>query len=91
MLVRWQEGHPACKTLSGGVLAWLVISLERGADLHVTQLVPLPLMSLVVGVGKRVCVVCVCVCVCVCFPYYNFTMLHCSSVLNNVANDGKYH
>jgi len=23
MLVGWQEGHPACKELSGGVLAWL--------------------------------------------------------------------
>ena len=24
MLVWWQEGHPACKKLSGGVLAWLL-------------------------------------------------------------------
>jgi len=23
LLVGWQEGHPACKNLSGGVLAWL--------------------------------------------------------------------
>jgi len=23
LLVRWQEGHPACKKLSGGMLAWL--------------------------------------------------------------------
>ena len=23
LLVWWQEGHPACKKLSGGVLAWL--------------------------------------------------------------------
>jgi len=23
LLVGQQEGHPACKTLSGGVLAWL--------------------------------------------------------------------
>jgi len=23
LLVVWQEGHPACKKLSGGVLAWL--------------------------------------------------------------------
>jgi len=39
-----QEGHPACKKLSDGVLAWLsVISLERGADLHMVQLMPLPL------------------------------------------------
>ena len=33
LLVRRQEGHPACKKLSGEVLAWL-FCLERGADLH---------------------------------------------------------
>ena len=39
-----QEGHSTCKKLSGGVLAWcLVICLERGADLHISQLMPLPL------------------------------------------------
>jgi len=36
LLVGRQEGHPACKKLSGGVLA-------RGADLHMAQLTPLPL------------------------------------------------
>ena len=40
LLVGRQEGHPACKKLSGGVLAWL--SLEQGADLHTAQLTPLP-------------------------------------------------
>jgi len=30
LLAGGQEGHPACKKLSGGV----VICLERGADLH---------------------------------------------------------
>jgi len=25
LLVRQQEGHPACKNLSGGVLAWLLL------------------------------------------------------------------
>ena len=29
LLVGRQERHPACKKLSGGVLAWLVICLER--------------------------------------------------------------
>jgi len=44
LLVGRQEGHPVCKKLSGGVLAWLmVICLERGADLHTAQLMPLPL------------------------------------------------
>jgi len=42
LLVGWQVGHPACKKLSGGVLEW-VICLEQGADLHMTQLMPLPL------------------------------------------------
>jgi len=40
-LVGRQEGHPACKKLSGEVLAWLC--LEQGADLHMAQLMPLPL------------------------------------------------
>jgi len=41
LLVGRQEGHPACKKLSGGALAWL--SVERGADVHMAQLMPLPL------------------------------------------------
>jgi len=40
LLVGRQEGHLACKKLSGGVLAWLS---QRGADLHMAQLMPLPL------------------------------------------------
>ena len=42
LLVGRQEGHPACnKTewLGAGV----VVCLERGADLHMAQLMPLPL------------------------------------------------
>ena len=35
LLVGWQEGHPACKNV--------VICLERGADLHMAQRIPLPL------------------------------------------------
>jgi len=38
LLVGRQEGHPACKKLSGGV-----ICLEQGADLHTARLMPLPL------------------------------------------------
>jgi len=41
LLVGWQEGHLACKKLSGG--AGMAICLERCADLHMTQLMPLPL------------------------------------------------
>ena len=44
LLVGRQEGHPACKKVSGGVGAGVVICLERGADLHsAQQLMPLPL------------------------------------------------
>jgi len=42
LLVGWQEGHPACKKTDwwGAVV---VICLERDADLHMAQLMPLPL------------------------------------------------
>ena len=42
LLVGRQEGHPACKKLEWWG-AGVVIFLERGADLHMAQLVPLPL------------------------------------------------
>jgi len=37
-----QEGHPACKKTEWWG-AGVVICLEQGADLHVAQLMPLPL------------------------------------------------
>jgi len=42
LLVRWQEGHPACKKTEW----WdsgMVICLGQGADVHMAQLMPLPL------------------------------------------------
>jgi len=40
-LFAWQqEGYPACKKLSGRMLAWLC--LGQGADMHMAQLMPLP-------------------------------------------------
>jgi len=42
LLVGRQAGHPACKKLSGWG-AGVVICLERGADLHTVQRIPLPL------------------------------------------------
>jgi len=39
LLVGQQEGHPACKKMSGGMLAWLCLC----ADFHMAQLMPLPL------------------------------------------------
>jgi len=42
LLVGWQEGHPTCnKTEWWG--AGVFICLERGADLHMARLMPLPL------------------------------------------------
>ena len=38
LLVGWQEGHPACKKLSGG--CWR--GYLSGASLHMAQLMPLP-------------------------------------------------
>ena len=34
LLVGWQEGHPACKKLSGGVLAWLSVWSELQTATH---------------------------------------------------------
>jgi len=42
LLAGWQEGHLACKKLEWWG-AGVVICLERGADLHMVQLMPLPL------------------------------------------------
>jgi len=42
LLVGQQEGHPACKKFEW-CGAGMVICLERGADLHMAQLMPLPL------------------------------------------------
>jgi len=42
LLVGWQEGHPACKNTEWWG-AGVVVCLEQGADLHMAQLMPLPL------------------------------------------------
>ena len=42
LLVGRQEGHPACKKTEWWGTG-VVICLERGADLHLAQLMPLPL------------------------------------------------
>jgi len=43
LLVGRQEGHPACKKAEWWWGAGVVICLERGADLHIAKLMPLPL------------------------------------------------
>jgi len=45
LLVGRQEGHPACKKLSGGVLAWLSVRSEVQTYLHMAQQMPLPLTA----------------------------------------------
>ena len=42
MLAGWQEGHPTCKKTEWWG-AGMVICLERDADLHMAQLMPLTL------------------------------------------------
>ena len=42
LLVGRQEGHPACKKLEWWG-AGVVVCLEQGTDLHMAQLMPLPL------------------------------------------------
>jgi len=79
LLVRCQEGHPACKK-SEWWGAGMVICLEQSADLHMAQLMPLPLtvscfskiqigfVFLVpahLGSPRKRAVKRVCVCVCV--------------------------
>jgi len=43
LLVGWQEGHPAGKKNIEWWGAGMVVCLEQGADLHIAQLMPLPL------------------------------------------------
>jgi len=82
LLVGRQEGHLACKTLSGGVLAWLSVWSE--VQTCMAQLMPLPLTvscftKIQIGFtflvpahpgspGQRT-IKWVCVCVCVCTVY----------------------
>jgi len=85
MLVGRQEGHLACKNLSGEVLAWLPVwSKVHLHDLHKAQLIPLPLtvscfskiqigftflVPAHLGSPGQRAVKRVCVCVCVCVCY----------------------
>ena len=94
LLVGRQEGHPVCKKTEWWG-AGMVMCLERGADLHMAQLMPLPLTvscfsKIQIGFtflvlahpgspGKRA-VKRVCVCVCVVVVTY-----YCASAQNTCA------
>jgi len=54
LLVGRQEGHPACKKLSGGVLAWLCGWSEVHTYLHMAQLMPLPLSHMAVSCFSKI-------------------------------------
>jgi len=81
LFVGWQEGHPACKNLSDGVLPWLSVWSEVQTCMwpcwchcHSLSLAPvksrlvLPFWNRLTRVvpDKGPLNVCVCVCVCVC-------------------------
>jgi len=52
LLVGWQEGHLACKKTEWWG-AGVVICLERGAHLHMAQLMPLPLTVSLASLKSR--------------------------------------
>ena len=89
LLVGRQEGHPACKKTEWSGTG-VVICLERGADLHAAQLMPLPLnvscfSKIQIGFtflvpahrgspGQRA-VKRVCVCVCACVWFVPYSII----------------
>jgi len=64
LLVGWQEGHLPVKNEWWDWGTGMVITLEQGADLHIAQLMMLPLT-----VSCFITVLCVCVCVWALFLY----------------------
>jgi len=86
LLVGWQEGHPVCKKLSGGVLAWFSVWREVQTCIwpswcHCHSLFLASVKSRFVlpfwyrltwVVPEKGCYTGVCVCVCVCFVSENF-------------------
>ena len=81
LLVGWQEGHPACKNLSGGVLAWLSVwsyvqtciwpswcHCHSPSLASVKPRLVLPFWYRLTHVVLEKGPLNVCVCVCVCVP-----------------------
>jgi len=88
LLVGRQEGHPACKkTEWGGAGMVICICLEQGADLHMAQLMLLPLTVSCfskIQIGLNLSGAGVCVCVCVSVPKMipsQLDLIHCSQVI----------
>jgi len=91
LLVGRQEGHPACKKTEWWD-AGVVTCLELGADLHLAQMMQLPLTvscfsKIQIGstfwyrlnwvVPEKRAVKWICVCVCVCVCVCTYNMLIC--------------
>jgi len=100
LLVGRQEGHPHCKKLEWWG-AGMVICLERGADLHTAQLMPLPLsvscfskiqigfiflVPAYLGSPRKRAVKRVCVWVCVCVFH---AMFHPTKSMCNLPTSGR--
>jgi len=93
LLVGRQEGHPACKKLSGGgVLAWLSVWSELQTCIGpMSQLMPLPL---IVSCFSKIQCVCVCVCVFCCLQTVQkqmrdpapLPMIRCQGYLEQLEN-----
>ena len=101
-MVGRQERHPACKKLERWG-AGVVICLELGADLHMAQLMPLPLTVSCFGkiqIGFTFLVLAhlgspgqravkqACVCVCVCFDAVGWAAGRASSLQKNLGWSG---
>jgi len=92
-LVGRQEGHPACKK-SEWLGAGMVICLERGAAMHMAQLMPLPLNKIQIGFTflvpaylgspRKRAIKHVCVNVCVC----DISMFYVSANVGSVGIQG---
>jgi len=104
LLVGRQEGHPACKKLSGGVLAWLSLWSEMQTCIwpswcHCHSLflgsvksrlfLPFPYQLTRVLWEKGPLNACVCVCVCVCVCFS--TLSHITSENVHKPSDSELH
>jgi len=102
--VGWQEGHPACKKLSGGVLAWLSVWSELQTCIcpswchcHSLSLASLKSRLVLLFWYRLTRVVpekgplngCVCVCVCGCIIRASKTKRSAEEVISESGNQSK--
>jgi len=80
LLVGWQEGHPACKNLSGGVQAWLSVWSE-------VQVLPFWYRLTRVVLDKGPLNGCVCVRECVCLTNFQKKLAQWLACWTHAQND----